>query len=193
MLPLLSKTVTLLYAIDGPGLEPPHKSATSSVQKNIKGSAIAFHVMPSVWYAGLVAEMLFETHFELDTGLHSTVGTLTHCRPQTRPMCWLNCRKGSNATCRLLGLTTAAGCWQEPASLEHRAWNSRLAARNQEEVGSQSHLLVPTGSHVRGRLSARLCGKEARAASIFFHSHHEQWPTDRRRQRSHVHPPPTSS
>lgn len=109
------------------------------------------------------------------------------------PLCWLNCRKGSNATCRSLGLTTAAECWQEPASLEHQARNSRWATRNQGEEGSQNHLPAPIGSHVRGRLSARLCGKDARAASIFFHSRHELWPTDRRRQRSHVHPPPTIS
>lgn len=152
MLPLLSKTGTLLYAIDGPGLEPPHKSATTSVQKNIKGSAIVFHVMPSVWYTGTVAEMLFETHFELDIGPRSTVGTLTHCRPQTSPMCWLNCRKGSNATCRLLGLTTAAGCWQEPGAsgLELEVGSQKPRRRGESEPPPRPHWL----SHQRQTLSS---------------------------------------
>lgn len=51
---------------------------------------------------------------------------------------------------------------------------------------------VPS-SHVRGRLSACLCGKEAGAVCILFHLHHELCPTDMRSRRINAPPPPPQS
>lgn len=190
MLPLLSKTVILLCALL---YWSAHKSATSSAQKNIKGSLTVLHVMLSMWYAGRVAGMPFEAHSELDPGPHSTAGALTHCLLQTRPTVFAELEQRLQCNLQATRADTAAGCCLEPA-----LWTIRpgilgllpsLAARNQGEGGSRSHLPVPTGCHVRSRLSARLCGKETRIVSIFFHSRHELWPTDKRSWRSRVHPP----
>lgn len=111
----------LLCAIDGPGLAPPppHKSATSSAQENIKGSLTALHVTSSIWVSA--TETLFETHREVDPGPCRTAGTLRRCLPQTRHTVFAeleNRLKGSlQATrldhcCRILagaGLTGASG------------------------------------------------------------------------------------
>lgn len=100
---------------------PLPKSATSSAQENIKGSLTALHITSSIWVAGRVAEMLFETHCEVDPGPCHTAGTLRRCLPQTRPTVFAeleNRLKGSlQATrldhcCRILagaGLTGASG------------------------------------------------------------------------------------
>lgn len=146
MIPLLSKTVTLLCAIDGPGMEPPHKSATSSAQKNIKGRAIAVHVMPSIWYAGTVAEMFFETYFELDTGPCSMVGTLTHCWPQTRPTVLAESQKGlkcnlqatrADHCCRMLAGASLAGA----SGLELKAGSQKPRRRGESEPPPRPHWL----------------------------------------------------
>lgn len=67
------------------------------------------------------------------------------------PLCWLNCRKGSNATCRLLGLTTAAGCGQEPGAsgLELEVGSQKPRRRGESEPPPRPHWL----SHQRQTLS----------------------------------------
>lgn len=79
---------------------------------------------------------------------------------------------------------TGASCLALPGPLPGSA------ARSQGEGASQSHLPLQAGAHVRDRLSARLCGKEAGAVSIFFHIRHELCPTDMRSHERNSLPPP---
>lgn len=119
-----------------------------------------------------------------------------HTAREEAPVCLPNERRDMNATCILaryqaqvalqdtVAWLAGASCLGTPGLLPG------LATRSQGEGDSQSHLPLHAGSHVRSRLSTRLCGKEAGAVSILFHIRHELCPTDMRSHRSNVHPPP---
>lgn len=150
--------------------------------------------MSSIWYAERVAGMLFGIHFELDAALCSACLLQYLPTNEAHGVCLLTWRKDAIVTCRSVGLTTDVGGWSwadwriRPGILDLLP---SLAARNQEEGRVRATFPSPPalGSHVRGSRSARLCGKQAGAVSIFFHIHHELWPTDRRSHRNNVHPP----
>lgn len=100
--------------------------------------------------------------------------------------------KGQHATCRAPGTSSPSGhcAWQAGAScLGFPHPLPGLATSIQGEGDSQSHHRLPASSHVRGRLSTCLCGKEAGAVSILFHSRHEPRPADMRSHQSNIHPP----
>lgn len=67
-------------------------------------------------------------------------------------------------------------------SLNHCARGAGGARRRGQPEPSPPPAPIPS-SHVRGRLSPLLCGKEAGAVSILFHIHHALCPTDVRSPR----------
>lgn len=89
-----------------------------------------------------------------------------------------NCARHGACGNTVASLTSAPGI---PRS------TSQPCRRNQEG-NSQSHLPSRPGSHVRGRFSGHLCGKEAGAVSILFHIHHELCLTDMRSHRRNTLP-----
>ena len=74
-------------------------------------------------------------------------------------------------------------------SLNHFARGAGGARRRGQPEPSPPSAPIPS-SHVRGRLSPHLCGKEAGAVSILFHIHHALCPTDVRSPRRCILPPP---
>lgn len=73
-------------------------------------------------------------------------------------------------------------------SLNHFARGAGGARRRGQPEPSPPPAPIPS-SHVRGRLSPHLCGKEAGAVSILFHIHHALCPTDVRSPRRCSLPP----
>lgn len=106
------------------------------------------------------------------------------CTLEVPDLCLLKVgSRDMKATCRAPGLVVlqehrALTNWCfVPSTSRSTSW---LGSWEPGRRDSQSHLPLQAGSHVRGRLSALLCGKEAGAVSILFHICHELCPTDMR-------------